>query len=277
MRLKLAPLLTRLARQDPGSWAILISAMCSRALWAALLALSLAHWPNIAHAQSAPTSSAESLVRAYVTAWNAGDSVRVASLFAPDAEVSQRAPWIEDAGDRAFIRDSYGAELSIHFSALTFRGAEILWARGRNDVALWAAGHFRDGHQLHIDNIRAAPDGLLTWSYQASTHAQRRVPGVSPTSGRAEATLSGGALRSLTFESDIASVQERIRRIFDAAGYIPLASTSSPPPPAPNPPQIRIGPDDGDAHRIVTGSAVAFIILTLFAARQSLRARRRPH
>src|SRR5688572_8275347 len=112
---------------------------------------------TVAHAQGVTAVSAadEAVLRAYVAAWNGGDAARVASLFSPTAEIRQRAPWLEDGGDRAFIRDSYGAEMTLYFSALTFSGSDILWARGRSDVALWAAQHMRDGHRLEIDGVQA--------------------------------------------------------------------------------------------------------------------------
>ena len=252
------------------------------ALTLALLCFGIAPL-QVARGQSIQAAFAgeEALVRAYVAAWNAGEAPRVALLFAPTAEVRQRSPWMEDGGDRAYIRDSYGTEMTVYFSALTFSGADILWARGRSDVLLWAAQHIHDGHRLEIDALQSDGPGRLSWTYRASTHAQRHLPGVTPTAGRAEATIVDGALRSLTFESDLPSAQARIRQILAAARYVAPADSgaaaeqSLPPMGNTAAPIIRVGPADSDASLIVAGSAAALLLMGVAAARGALRPRRR--
>ena len=259
---------------------------CSSAVTLLLAALMLlpgaSASPAFAQASYPALPADEAIVRAYAAAWNAGDPGRVAALFAPNAEVRQRAPWLEDGGDRALIRDSYGAEMTVYFSALTFSGSDIVWASGRNDVAMWAAQHMRDGHRLEVNTVQADGGGRLSWIYRASTHAQRRLPGVQPTTGLAEATIADGMLRAMTFETDLQSAQDRIRRIFAAGQYIaPPGSDQArgeqyaADAQSPVRPTIRVGPDDTDARRIVLGSAAALVALGAMAARGGLKPRRR--
>ncbi len=225
-----------------------------------------------------PLTPEAALVRAYVAAWNAGDANAVALLFAPDAQIRQRSPWIEDIGEQAGIWDAYGTAFVVPFSALRFDHGDIVWAAGRDEVLASVAALLRDGHHAEIESLQFTADGRLEWDYRASTAAQRRIAGVGPTSGHAEATVHGGALVSLTIETDLTSALRRIREVMAASDSdvaalhlrAPAAIAASTPLPSPAP-ALHLGPEDADSRRLafLAAAGAGTFLLT--------RLRRRPY
>ena len=226
-----------------------------------------------------PLTAEAVLIRAYVAAWNAGDVNAVAALFSPDAQIRQRSPWIEDIGEQAGIWDAYGTAFVIPFSALHFDHGDIVWAAGRDEVRAWVATLLRDGHRVEVGPLQSAPDGRLAWDYRASTTAQRRIPGVGPTDGHAEATVRSGALASLTIETNLTSALRRIREVMAASDSdiaalqlrspAPLLASTPVPPSAP---ALHIGPEDADSRHLAllaAAGAGAFLLNRLRCRRPS--------
>ena len=77
-------------------------------------------------------------------------------------------------------------------------------------MCVWARRLFATGHRMTVTGIEADGDGeTVRWDYAVTSGPVRRLTGVQPTRGRAEAVLRQGQIVSLTLHSDAASVRTR--------------------------------------------------------------------
>jgi hypothetical protein len=152
------------------------------------------------------------VIAAFTGAWNAHDPKVVGALFAPGGSVRQRDVELTQHGPTVAVRDLFGVAVDYDGDPPSAGPgpAEVTWASGRREVRAWARRLFAAGHRVAVTALEADGDGeTVRWDYAVTSAAVRRVQGVGPTRGHAEAVLRHGQIVSLTLRSDAESVGAR--------------------------------------------------------------------
>jgi hypothetical protein len=161
----------------------------------------------------APAETPEvALARRFNEAWNQHDLGAVLAFFAEDAQVRQSDTTVTYWGDSIETQDVYGTRLTLIDANVGESLNVVRWAAGLAEITEWTQALFRADHQVEATTYSsAARDGLdvVAWDYRVSSNPYRRLPGIEPTQGRAEATLRDGKVITLHLASDPASVARR--------------------------------------------------------------------
>ena len=217
-------------------------------------------------------SDAVAVVAAYVGAWNAHDLDAALAFFAPDAVIRHRGPGVPDAVWAAAHLGPVAEDEG--------RGddpASIALLDGTEAIRRHLRAEFGWGIHVETADYRATAHGA-TWTYRQHQDPDRRLPGVEPIEGRAEARLRAGRITHLSLAPDPAA---GVRR--DAAVAVVLARrrATHPNPPAgagevTGPSRGRSGAGSAGMREPESPRPLLALLLGGLVAGAAVRVRRRP-
>jgi hypothetical protein len=169
----------------------------------ALVPLLAAGWLTPAPSLRAGDPDAVAVVAAYVAAWNAHDLDAAMAVLAPDAVIRYRGPGVPDlvwasahlgpvAGDEGRSGDP----------------GSIAVVDGTAAIRAHLRAEFGWGVRVETEDLRATAHGAA-WTYRLSQDPDRRLLGVGPVEGRAEARVRAGRITHLSVAPDTASADRR--------------------------------------------------------------------